>query len=360
MINTMRFSLAFLLLCVGIHAAPAKPQAAYLNDDVKNRINPGLSFAPIVGYGPTYGVIFGGAAFRGVPTAPYSDASAQLFATTKGHFQGQLAYKLWDKNRSFYFIETIVTTFFDPYFGEGSKTNPNGRTDIDAFKINLNPSYGYRLSNTLTLGAYALIKERDETGVGGNKAARIFGSEFRSALGVSFSYDGRDNQIFTRNGQYASVAVDTGPALLSTKAGAKDFTRLEVDLRNFFPLADWLVLGQQVRAGTATGDPGFLYRFALGGSDTIRGYQTNRMRGNHYYLGQLEARFFLLNWLGFTVFGSMGDVGDQRLADFTSPRFAKGFGLRFGLPPDLVAKARIDFGIADDQSSFYLVFNEAF
>lgn len=328
--------------------------AAAPNDDVKSRINGGLSLAPIVGYDPAYGVLVGGAVFRGVLAAPYSNASAIAYASFKKNAALELRYKIWDRDRWFYNFESTLANFFDPYYGEGDRTDVNGRIMIDNFHASFDPSVGYRFDRQLTLILGAQLRYRDETGV------RVFGSELRPAYGATLVYDNRDNQIDTHHGIYTSVALDTGPGAFSTKAGAKNFARAAIDLRGFTEAFPWLVLAAQIRAGTIAGDAGYQFRFALGGSDSIRGYPSNRFRGDVFYLTQVEGRFILMRWLSLALFTAAADIADRTGADFRGPLLASGFGLRIGLPPDYVAKARLDFGFANDQQSIYLSFNEAF
>jgi hypothetical protein len=53
-------------------------------------------------------------------------------------------------------------------------------------------------------------------------------------------------------------------------------------------------------------------------------------------------------------------IGEATDDWFESPGFSCGFGLRFALPPDYVAKARLEFAWSEDQQSIYFIFGEAF
>lgn len=347
------FALSFALWARGDDGVP--------NDDVRQRIKPGYSVSPIVGYDPNYQVLVGAAGFRGVGEAPYSDAGLVLYtSTSKFNFAIESRYTRWDAERTFVVFEGVINNFYDPYYGEGNRNSLDNLAELDSLKIMLNGSFHYRLDQRRTVGTYVKSTLRDEYGVNGDRSRRMIGSEFRPLFGLSAAYDARDNIIDTRDGGYVALTTDLGPSFLSTSPAATSVWRTEIDARYFKSPFEWLVLAAQARAGTAVGDGGFIYRYYLGGTDTLRGYRTNRLRGNHYYLGILETRFRFTRWLSAAVFGSFGDVGDKDWSDFKSPQFTKGVGVRIGLPPDFVAKARLDLGISPDQASIYLSFNEAF
>ena len=128
----------------------------------------------------------------------------------------------------------------------------------------------------------------------------------------------------------------------------------------FIPFGESVVLAGQVKMGTTSGEPGFQFRYDLGCSKKLRGFQRNRLRGRHYYLTQVEVRVSFTRRIGMVAFGGVGDVGDSKRSDFRSPKPSGGFGLRIGLPPDFVAKIRLDIGVCGDERNFYLNFNEAF
>jgi hypothetical protein len=92
----------------------------------------------------------------------------------------------------------------------------------------------------------------------------------------------------------------------------------------------------------------------------MRGVTLNRFRGQHFYEAQGELRLRVLNWLSLVGFAAFADAADVSIADFTTPKLTGGGGLRLGLPPDYVAKARFDVGFSQDGWNFYLKFNEAF
>lgn len=368
--RTFTLLLLSSILWVGsvVNAAPParKPAATVpikteaINDDMKDRISNGISLSPIIGYDPTYGLLFGGAFFRGDTVAPMSNLDLFLYATIKSVYGIESKFTYWNRTDYYYKLEFEASNFFDAYFGEGNLTNPSSQTKIDIFKTVLNPSIWKRWSRQLSTGFLTELRYRNETGVDLVSGRTVFGNDFTPVVGFAVNYDTRDHTIQTKTGQYYQAKLDYGPSLLSSRAGAADFVRLELESRHFLKATESIVLAGQLALGTALGDPGYQYRFSLGGSRKLRGYQSNRLRGRHYYMAQGESRFDVTRWLGFVGFLGVGDTANLNLGDFGRPKLTGGIGLRLGLPPDFIAKARIDFAFSRDESAFYLNFNEAF
>jgi len=347
----MKFTLGVVVLALMLLGKVAE---AGPNDDVKRRINKGISLAPVIGFDPTYKFLLGGAIFRGTTGSVLSNGSLVIDGSTNGNFEGEAKYTLWDDNHLFFTFSFAGSNFFDAYFGEGDNTSLGSKTQIDLYKFSFGLAAWYRFNHQISTGIYTLLKYREETGV------KRFETEFTPVFGVSVQYDSRNNQVDTHSGTFVQLSLDAGPAKLSSRHGATSFARLEADARQFFPLSDSIILAAQARAGYSTGNPSYSYRYTLGGASDLRGYQGNRLRGSQYYLAQLEGRFVLLKWLSVVGFGGGGDTGDRSVEDFKHAKATYGAGIRIGLPPDFVAKARIDFGIAQDEQNFYISFNEAF
>lgn len=347
--------------------APAKrkpsstPDEERINDDVKTRVSDGWSFAPVIGYDPTYKFLLGGAAFHGDNEIPGgSNGSLILYASTRDAFAAELKFTKWAAERTFWDVDLGINNFFTAYFGEGSATTPSAEKRLDNFKANVTPGFWYRFDRRHTAGLYTELRYRRETAVDGNTTARLFPEEFTPVLGASFIFDSRDHTVDTHQGHYIQIKADIGPAPLSSRPGSTTFGRLEAEWRSFTQATSFLVLATQLAAGVSLGDPGFLFRYALGGPTRLRGYSVNRLRGKEYYMLQGEARVSLARWFSIVGFTGIGDTANQRFADFGTPKLTGGVGIRLGLPPDFVAKARLDFAFSRDQSGFYLNFNEVF
>lgn len=331
-----------------------------INEDMQSRISDGISISPILGYNPTYGMMFGLAVFRGDTEPPVNNLDTRLYTTLKKSHALEASYTAWSRNNTFFRVETEISSYYDSYFGEGNDTDPSAETQIDKYFLKLVPSYWYRWTREFSGGVYSELRYRSERAIDGDSTRRLFDDEFTPVFGVAIHYDTRDHQLNSKSGSLIGVRTDVGPGLLSTRVGAENFIRLEAEGRQFFSLTDNLVLGTRGLIGMSAGDSGYLYRYSLGGTTVFRGFRENRFRGQYYYLGQLELRFQANKWVGLVGFTGLGDTADRNPGDFGTPRFVKGVGLRIGLPPDFVAMARLDFGWADDESTFSMNFNQAF
>ena len=340
--------------------APTLPASEAINDDMKTRIGDGLSLAPVLGYDPTYGVLLGAAFFRGDTKPPINNLDLFLYGTFQSAFALETKFSYWNREDRFYRLETTASSFYDAYFGEGNATVPSAKIKIDAIKIEINPSVWFRRTRQLSFGLLSEFRYRNETGVNGVKGVTVFGDDFTPIAGVGVQYDLRDHQVDTKQGQFYQAKLDFSPAALSTRARAETFVRLDLEARHFWKTTESLVLATQLGAGTSAGEPGYQFRYNLGGSRKLRGYQQNRLRGCHYYMVQGEARLSVLSWFSVVGFGGLGDVAQKNIGDFGSPKLTSGLGFRLGLPPDFIAKVRVDIGISRDETSFYLNFNEAF
>jgi outer membrane protein assembly factor BamA len=283
-----------------------------------------------------------------------------LTGTFHKDYGAELKYKLWTRETWYLGFDLGATHFFDSYFGEGNRTSPDRQVKIQNYKYYFNPSIGFRFDPELSLILGTELRHRYETAVDGVVGAKLIGNEFTPVATAALVYDTRDNVSDSRSGRFLQTRMDFGPGAMSTRRGAENFLKTLIELRQFYSPVELLVLGFQIQGGFSLGEPGYLYRFNLGGSSDMRGYQANRLRGRHFYEGQAEARVSILRWLSVVGFAGAGDTADVRLSDFGRVKITKGGGLRIGVPPDFVAKARFDFGIAPDEKHFYLSFNEAF
>ena len=87
----------------------------------------------------------------------------------------------------------------------------------------------------------------------------------------------------------------------------------------------------------------------------LRGYYSNRFRGNDHLDAQAELRFALTGrWtlVGFTDAGSIGDDGLGRLLH------SHGGGVRFAIKEQVVL--RLDLGYGSDQNGVFFTFGQTF
>ena len=99
----------------------------------------------------------------------------------------------------------------------------------------------------------------------------------------------------------------------------------------------------------------------MGGNQIMRGYYQGRFRDNNQVALQAEYRRQVIPWLGFVLFGSVGDVAASvdrfDLGDFKA---AGGAGVRLMIDKKDRINIRFDYGLGRDTSGFYFAFAESF
>lgn len=118
-------------------------------------------------------------------------------------------------------------------------------------------------------------------------------------------------------------------------------------LAGWRPTERWNIAGQ-ARVGSKTGR-GFQHKFYLGGLDTTRGFLDRQFRGEHMWMGNLEARPTIVDrpaWvLQGALYSDLGKTWDGRnfgAEGFHDPIFSYGGGMRLILTKVYRAVLRVD------------------
>ena len=321
------------------------------------------SLFPFIVYDPELGVL-AGAAFVTVPYAlPGSFVTTSVQVAGVGLIETDFSYARRTPLPGIHlFLDANVSTFFQNYFGEGDQTRLEDRRRLYATTFRVKPEARWCLSRQFSLSGFLDLRGRnEEKAVDDNDlpvASPVIPDESRLAGGLTVRHDSRDNIFSTRNGTYEQVSVSFQPRALSTLPEAESGVQLEADARWFrYMGSTGAVLAAHAVAGFSLGEPGYMYRYNLGGSYRLRGFNDNRFRGKQYLYGQTEARFPLWRTLAGVIFVDGGDVGDEPLRRLL---IAYGAGLRIGLPPDDIFKLRLDIGFSKDTVMLVFTIGEAF
>lgn len=326
-------------------------------------VRTGMSLAPILAYEPTFGTIIGGAIFLERPENPRFRLMSRVGFSTEGEYSVLFDRKQWLKDNTFYRLELEVDSFARPYYGEGMTTLPDRKIMLDGTvsRARLMLKWRGHLGSRISFGPFLDFRGANLDAVDGTDLSAPQYDEATLGLGFRFFYDGRDSSLSPTHGVFDTLTLRLVPEPLSNFDDMATFLQAEVDHRNFVSLGRSLVLGWKLFAGATWGRPSYQYRYSLGGPYDLRGYFTNRFRGDKIYVAQMEVRQRVTRILGSTMsvaaFGEVGEVTDHWFGD---PETSYGGGLRLTLPPDHVAKVRLDFAWAEDQESIYFIFGEAF
>ncbi|MDP4283183.1 MAG: amidohydrolase family protein [Bacteroidota bacterium] len=330
------------------------------DSSASRKINPyDYTVSPIFGYDPITGFVFGAAGFIYPLKTPASYADAQFMVTPRGKVQIQSTYMRYGifKNTDFK-IPLTFSTLPQYYFGENDTTSGADYSEIFSKRYFVRPEFIYSLPNHFKASVFGDFRARKETLIqdknGNPLNHRLFPDESNLGLGLGITYDIRDNPNSTKLGFYGSVYYENISNLQSSTAG--NSALFGADFRYFhYIYTSKFVFAARLSGGSSYGKPSYLYRYALGGAERLRGYYTNRFRGDHFYSAQAEFRFPLYKKFSGVCFVDEGDVSDTKLDKIL---ITYGAGMRFLINDNVTL--RLDYGIGKDQNGVFFTFGEAF
>jgi len=182
-----------------------------------------------------------------------------------------------------------------------------------------------------------------------------------SGLGVSLSWDTRNNTFWPSKGNYISLqAIHFTNLLLSDHR----YTNMIIDVRWYKRIIQKQILAAQVYGFFNTGTDVPIRSIAsLGGSDRMRGYYSGRYRDNHLLSLQAEYRVPVYKRFSAVGFAGLGDVaGKFSTISMQNLKYSYGGGVRFAVNKNEKLHIRLDYGFGKGKGNqgFYLQFGEAF
>ena len=164
-------------------------------------------------------------------------------------------------------------------------------------------------------------------------AAERRAENFGTTRSVTFGtiFDSRDNVYDPHEGKRMSYSLEWGGAF----GGDFDFVKLSTDYRYYYRAGGENVWALNLGAGYANGDMPLSQRFAMGGSDTLRGFEDDQFRGNSMLKATLEYRFPIVKRVQGVLFTDNGYAWDKRHEDEFDLGLIKnsfGVGLRINSP----------------------------
>ena len=173
-----------------------------------------------------------------------------------------------------------------------------------------------------------------------------------SAASVGFLRDSRDLRIDPSSGGRESIVLEQAFKLLG---GNLNFTKLDLDLRRYFPIIRGerlgapakLVFAGRVVLGRSVNQLPIFEQYYIGGTDTVRGYNTEQQYGDNQLYGNAELRYRFQQKITGVLFA---DSGTAYGGNFSSGRDINllssfGVGVRLVTP---IGPIRLDYGIGRD------------
>jgi len=329
-------------------------------------------FMPIVYYSPEtrWAAGVGGIwTFRPKGTAAQSRPSALSFVayyTQNKQYMITAKPEIYLANEAYFLAGNLeVSRYPGRFYGIGGETPDANREDFTPYQVSLEaavwrkvaPRSGIYAGLVYNFDHYA-IAEFDPAGR--LAAGEISGTNggITSGLGVQCKWDDRDNVFTPRRGRQFSFSASLYHSLFGSRF---NFAKIQLDLRQFFPLFKSHALALQGIVRTTMGNVPFIALPKIGGDSVMRGYYSGRYRDKTMAALQAEYRLPLVWRLGLVAFGGFGDVAPD-LGHLAPGRFkfTGGGGIRFKVDPKEGAVIRFDVGFGKGVSGIYFTAGEAF
>ena len=172
-----------------------------------------------------------------------------------------------------------------------------------------------------------------------------------TAPSIGYISDKRDLRLDPSRGSRLQVVVEKAFKFLG---GDTDFTKIDLDIRRYIPLMKGakaneqpkLVLAGRLVIGKSFGQLPAFEQYFVGGSDTVRGYDTDEQFGDNQAYGNIELRYRLQRKFQIVGFIDAGKAEGGQFSSTNSPGggdilLGIGGGIRVQTP---IGPIRLDLG----------------
>lgn len=258
------------------------------------------------------------------------------------------------------------SSFPDRFWGMGNQTADSNEEEYDfrqfyvhlhgerllAQKIFAGVIYDFQRVIDINVKSGGLF---DQQNVAGRKPYQV------SGLGLSLSWDKRNNTFWPNRGHLISVQATHYTSLLLSN---HRYTNIITDLRLYKRIYRQQILALQGYGFFNTGSDVPIRSIAsLGGADRMRGYFSGRYRDDHLFSLQAEYRVPVYKRFSVVGFAGTGDVaGRFSTVSLQRLKYSYGGGVRFAVNKNEKLHIRLDYGVGSGKGNqgFYVQFGEAF
>lgn len=295
-----------------------------------------------------------------------SNMQALVLYSLKKQFVAAINGTQYFKNEKFVLAEQVsYSSFPDKFWGLGNNTQNNAEENYSFNQYYIYLHLMKHLGNKLFVGSLVefqkVMNVKYEAGGAFDKEqiAGRYGYK-SSGLGLSFTYDNRNDAYAPDKGVFAQVYFNHFDHVFGSDF---DYTNIVADVRKYIRTYHQQVLALQAYSLSNIGNQIPIRSIAaLGGSNMMRGFYSGRYRDKQLLVLQSEYRVPIIKRVGFVGFFSAGDVS-KTLGDFSmnSIKYSYGGGLRFALNKKEKLNLRLDYGFGGGKNKgLYFQLGEAF
>ncbi len=269
------------------------------------------------------------------------------------------------KNEKYVLNEQIsFSSFPDKFWGLGNKSSNQAEEAYDFKQFYTYLHLMRQLGKNIFIGGLYEYQNLLETNY---KAGGVFDQEqvvgrkgyHISGLGLSFTYDSRNNAFAPDKGNFAQIYFNHFAPVFGSD---HYYSNIVLDLRKYMTIRKNGVLALQAYSFNNTGNDVPLRSLAtFGGMNNMRGYYDGRYRDKNQLVFQAEFRQNLYKRFGMVAFGNIGDVSHNLSYKYADLKYSVGAGLRFAINKSERLNIRLDYGIGPgNNQGFYFELGEAF
>ncbi|HMM20910.1 MAG TPA: BamA/TamA family outer membrane protein [Selenomonadales bacterium] len=168
------------------------------------------------------------------------------------------------------------------------------------------------------------------------------------------TFDSRDNIFSPTEGTRFSVTAElAGKAL----GGDFSFNKFTVEDRQYFKVGKSQVIATRLTAGYGDGKMPDSAKFAVGGTDTLRGYNDDQFKGDKMLAATAEYRFPIVKKVEGVVFGDIGNAWEGEGYKLDDLKTSVGVGIRVNSP---IGPIRLDYARGEEGGKAHFSFGGQF
>ncbi len=210
---------------------------------------------------------------------------------------------------------------------------------------------------------YITLKHRDDIYVGpvegeqpqwyeDNPGDKVNNFGVTNSITLMHVLDSRDNIYNPTEGKRYSLSAE-----FAGFGGDFDFNKYTAEGRQYFKVGKDHVIATRLTVGYADGKMPDSGRFAVGGSDTLRGYKDEQFKGDKMVAATVEYRFPVAKKVQGVVFTDVGKAWEDEGYKLSDLEASIGVGVRVTTP---IGPIRLDYAKGSQDSRFHFSFGGQF